>query len=83
MLIQVVDVMGGYITDFNSTAQPFKKGDELNIEVGNKDKDLWDVVEIKGKFRIENIEYSIHKNYGVNGTNSELFVATLTVNRLK
>lgn len=82
MKIEILNKQGELITDFELESNPFKIGETINITVSNHDKEYWNVPEIKGNFKIENVEHFIRKDYISMGRKSSLFVTSVEVSEV-
>jgi hypothetical protein len=57
---------GLIIADFELESNPFKVGETINIHVTNYNKEIWDVTEVYGEYRIDKIEHFLNKRYANN-----------------
>jgi len=82
MRFEIVDKEGFVITDFNLEANPFKVGEIINISVNNYNKEFWSYEEVKGDYKIDNIEHYFSIDYKVNKNTHTRFCVSVEVTKL-
>ena len=70
------------ITSFQSESNPFKIGETINISVSNYDTQYWNAKEVKGIFKIEQIEHFLRTNYSSNKSYNSILITNVKVSEL-
>lgn len=77
MQIELIDIEGNFICDFDLPSNPFKLGERINLDIKNLNKKLWKIDDINGTYIIKGIEHFVRKHFCINGTVS--FHSTISI----
>lgn len=67
MRVEFINKKGDTITDYEAESIPFKVGDNINIEVKNRNEAVWDIEEFDKMVTVYDIKYYFKQDYHYDG----------------